>query len=111
MKNLFSKGSQCLGDESSLNVDMEENHTVNVDRENKPAPNVDPCHKNITSKTYFLIFYRKIENGIQINQLYNKCISGVLWQTFTSSKSTIETLGKRCEICSKFTIKTPKRCH
>ena len=28
MKNLFSKGSQCLGDESSLNVDMEENHTV-----------------------------------------------------------------------------------
>ena len=78
---------------------------------NKPVPNVDPCHKNITSKTYFLIFYRKIENGIQINQLYNKCISGVLWQTFTSSKSTIETLGKRCEICSKFTIKTPKRCH
>ena len=28
--------------------------------------------------------------------------------TFTCSKSTIETL-KKCEICSKLTIKTPER--
>ena len=28
---------------------------------------------------------------------------------FTCSKLTIETLGQRCEICSKLTIKTPKR--
>ena len=30
-------------------------------------------------------------------------------QTFTSSKSTIETLEKRCEICSKSTVKTLER--
>ena len=30
---------------------------------------------------------------------------------FTCSKSTTETLEKRCEICSKLTIKTPERCH
>ena len=29
--------------------------------------------------------------------------------TFTCSKSTIETLEKKCEICSKLTIKTPER--
>ena len=29
----------------------------------------------------------------------------------TSSKLTIETLEQRCEICSKVTIKTPKRRH
>ena len=29
--------------------------------------------------------------------------------TFTCSNSTIETLGKKCEIYSKLTIKTPKR--
>ena len=28
--------------------------------------------------------------------------------TFTCSKSTVETLKKRCEICSKLTIKTPE---
>ena len=29
--------------------------------------------------------------------------------TFTFSKSTIETLEKKCEICSKLTIKTPEQ--
>ena len=28
---------------------------------------------------------------------------------FTCSKLAIETLGQRCEICSKLTIKPPKR--
>ena len=28
--------------------------------------------------------------------------------TFTCLKSTIETLGKMCDICSKLTIKTPE---
>ena len=28
--------------------------------------------------------------------------------TFARSKSTMETLEKRCEICSKLTIKTPE---
>ena len=32
-------------------------------------------------------------------------------QTFTCSKSTIEKLEKGVEICSKLTIKTPKRRH
>ena len=32
------------------------------------------------------------------------------WQmTFTCSKSKIETVGKKCEICSKLKIKTPER--
>ena len=31
--------------------------------------------------------------------------------TFTCSKSTIEKIKKRCEICSKLTIKTAERCH
>ena len=30
---------------------------------------------------------------------------------FTCSESTIETLEKRSEICSKITIKTPERPH
>ena len=30
-------------------------------------------------------------------------------QTFTYSKSTIETLKNKCEICSKLTIKTPRQ--
>ena len=30
-------------------------------------------------------------------------------QLFTCSKSTIETLEKKCEICSKLTIKTPEQ--
>ena len=29
--------------------------------------------------------------------------------TFTYSKLTVETLEQSCEICSKLTIKTPKR--
>ena len=29
--------------------------------------------------------------------------------TFTCSKSIVETAEKRCEICSKLTIKTPER--
>ena len=29
--------------------------------------------------------------------------------TFTCSNSTIETVEKRCEICSKLTLKTPER--
>ena len=32
-------------------------------------------------------------------------------QTFTYSKSTIETLKNKCEICSKLTIKTPGRLY
>ena len=31
--------------------------------------------------------------------------------TFTCSKLTIETLEQRCEVCSKLTIKPPKRGH
>ena len=29
----------------------------------------------------------------------------------TCPKLTVETLEQRCEICSKLTIKPPKRCH
>ena len=32
-------------------------------------------------------------------------------QTFASSNSIIEALEKRCDICSKLTIKIPKRSH
>ena len=61
--------------------------------------------KKTTRKFNFGIIILMLENQQhifdqldQLNQL-----------EFTFPKSAIETLGKRCEICSKLTIKTPKR--
>ena len=54
--------------------------------------------KSKTWKSRKAFFYFSFLINIVITQL-----------TFTCSNSTIETLEKSCEICSKLTIKTPER--
>ena len=44
-----------------------------------------------------------------ISTKYEYLIKMVIQVTFTCSKPTIDPLKKRCEICSKLTIKTPER--
>ena len=44
-------------------------------------------------------------------ELKNVLEKGLFQQTFTCSNSTVETLKKRCEICSELTIKISERHH
>ena len=47
-------------------------------------------------------------NGTKLRNASHLAVSQL---TFTCSKSTTEGYRKRCKICSKLTIKTPKQCH
>ena len=63
--------------------------------------------------TLLLLVFKIIIKSLQCIFNYNKC----RWKAclmlskpaFTCSKLTKETVEQRCEICSKLTIKTPKR--
>ena len=46
-----------------------------------------------------------------LNVFKVKVKTQITQQTFTPSKSVLETLEKRCEIYSNLTIKTPERRH
>ena len=43
--------------------------------------------------------------------ILHNALKGTTQSSITCSKSTIETLEQRCKICSKLTIKPPKRRH
>ena len=46
-----------------------------------------------------------------LNMFKVKVKTQIIQQTFTPSKSVLETLEKRCEMYSNLTIKTPERRH
>ena len=54
--------------------------------------------------------FAKIVNSLEKTPtLLSEVVTSSQLRLFTCSKSTIETLRKKYEICSKLTIKTPER--